>query len=72
MAEIFNPNPTVFRTSTKPSARKHTADPNLLWLQEDNELLYDATLDDNDVEPIDKDEIFGTSPTFRSTLMHSQ
>ncbi|KAJ8093031.1 hypothetical protein PM082_020512 [Marasmius tenuissimus] len=58
MTEIFNPNPTVFRTSTKPSARQHTADPNLLWLQDDDQLSDDTALDDDDVEPIDRDEIF--------------
>ncbi|KAF9265794.1 FAM96B protein [Marasmius fiardii PR-910] len=59
MPEIFNPNPTVFRTSGKSSLHQYTSDPNSLWLEEDDGQRIHIELDDDEVDPIDKDEIFG-------------
>ncbi|KAL0577370.1 hypothetical protein V5O48_004622 [Marasmius crinis-equi] len=56
--EIFNANPTIFRSAIKPSAHQYTTDTNSLWLEEDGSLSDDTAVEDDEVEPIDRDEIF--------------
>ena len=57
--EVFNPNPTVFITSKLHKAAQF-AKPHSLWLEEQDSYLEQEYEDDeNEVEAIDQDEIFG-------------
>ena len=59
--EVFNPNPTIF----VPTKSRHAqfAKPHSLWL-DDPDTPHDTEEDDSDeAEPIDQDEIFGTTAT---------
>lgn len=61
--DIFNPNPIVFRSSTKSSAssRQLLAAKKSLWMNEPSERSQGEEMDeDNEEELIDQDEIFGT------------
>ncbi|KAE9395838.1 FAM96B protein [Gymnopus androsaceus JB14] len=59
--DIFNPNPIVFRSSTKSSAssRQLLAAKKSLWMNEPSERSQGEEMDeDNEEELIDQDEIF--------------
>ncbi|KAJ3999241.1 hypothetical protein F5050DRAFT_1709866 [Lentinula boryana] len=62
--EIFNPNPTVFRSSTKShSPRRLLAAKKSLWINEYEASQLVQVVDDEEEEAIDQDEIFG-APLF--------
>jgi hypothetical protein len=55
-SEVFNPNPTIFvtpNTSTRRPAR------NTLWMTDSDDSSYES---DDEIEPIDGDEVFGEHP----------
>jgi len=54
--EIFNPNPTVF-SAVKTTGRKSDILAQSLWVDD----VANSDDDVNDVDPIDRDEIYGTS-----------
>ncbi|KAJ3741708.1 hypothetical protein DFH05DRAFT_1502268 [Lentinula detonsa] len=57
--EIFNPNPTVFRSSTKShSPRRLLAAKKSLWINEYEPSQLVQVLDEDEEEAIDQDEIF--------------
>jgi hypothetical protein len=58
-SEVFNPNPTIIATAG-PTARKRVAG-HSLWLSDDEDATttYDS---DDESEPIDTDEVFGSDP----------
>jgi len=53
--EIFNPNPTIFRTEKVSSSR--LAQKKSLWIDDEEDTDIDE--ENNEVEAIDQDEIFG-------------
>ena len=62
--EIFNPNPTVF-SAVKTTGRQSDILAQNLWIDD----AANSDDDTNDVDPIDRDEIYGTSIFPRSTLL---
>lgn len=66
--EIFNPNPTIFKSSTKSSisSRQLLAAKKSLWLNEVERSREEETEEDSAEEVIDQDEIFG--PIFLDLL----
>lgn len=62
--EIFNPNPTVFLAPK--SSRKASSTKESLWVDEDED---QSDLEDgDDVDLIDRDEIYGTTSSSKSLL----
>jgi hypothetical protein len=59
-AEIFNPNPTIFAPS-KPSKRASSLETQI-WAPEAD--APEPADDSDETEPIDQDEVFGTSSVF--------
>ncbi|KAJ4488563.1 hypothetical protein J3R30DRAFT_3654758 [Lentinula aciculospora] len=58
--EIFNPNPTVFRSSVKSHPSRHLlAAKKSLWMIEPERSQLDQDVEDLEEEAIDQDEIFG-------------
>lgn len=55
MVEVFNANPTIFKPVK--SDKKHSES---LWIDDDEQAQLD--IDDNEPEPIDRDEIYGMHP----------
>lgn len=62
MPEVYNPNPTIY-TPERPSKRK--TEKEIFWIDEED----DEPVDENAVEPIDRDEIFGALQTNISTIL---
>lgn len=56
--QIFNANPTVY-VSRKAARRSRFETGQSLWVDADDD--EDGSGNDDDVEPIDQDEIFGNS-----------
>lgn len=56
--EVFNPNPVIFAPEKVTSRRSKANKPESFWDDEE----VDAEVDENTVEPIDQDEIFGDYP----------
>lgn len=57
---IFNPNPAVFAPSKASSTRKSdNGTRRSLWIDEGDD-LNGQNLDDDAVEPIDQDEVYGS------------